>query len=268
MDNLKAIEYIKEKVDIKPEIGIILGSGLGNFADNIGNKVEISYSKIPGFTQSSVKGHEGKLIFGTVRGKNIVAMKGRLHYYEGLGVDKVVFPTKVLCDLKIKNLIVTNACGACNRDFNPGDIMIINDHINFAGVNPLIGKNDDNVGPRFLDMSEVYSKDLINIAKNVFDRLNMKYREGVYMYFTGPTYETKSEVKMARILGADTVGMSTVPEVIVARHRGVKILGLSCVTNMGTGILDEPLDHKEVIEVTNKIESNFNRLVEEIIGDM
>lgn len=268
MDNLKAIEFIREKIDFTPEVGIILGSGLGNFADKIEDKFEISYSDIPGFTQSTVAGHDGKLIFGKVNGKNVVAMKGRLHYYEGLGIDKVVFPTKVLCDLKIKNLIVTNACGACNEDFNPGDIMIIRDHINFAGVNPLIGKNDDSIGPRFLDMSEVYSKELINISKNVFERLNMNYREGVYMYFTGPTYETASEVKMARILGADTVGMSTVPEVIIARHRGVKVLGLSCVTNMGTGILDEPLDHSEVIEVTTNIESKFNRLVEEIIGDM
>ncbi len=257
----KTYEYILSKIKNKPEIGIILGSGLGNLASQINDPIEINYKDIPDFPTSSVKGHSGKLIFGKLSGKNLVAMQGRIHYYEGQGIDKTVFPAKILCQLGIKYLIVTNACGGVNTSFTPGDLMIIKDHINFTGVNPLIGPNDDTIGPRFPDQSFTYNKELRDIAKNVAKELNFELKEGVYMWFTGPVYETPAEVRMARIMGADAVGMSTVPEVIVANHRGVKILGISAITNMAAGILDKPLNHEEVIDVSSKIQDKFENLV-------
>lgn len=264
----KSIEYIKSKIKVLPDIAIILGSGLGNFADHISDQVVINYSEIPGFPISTVKGHDGKLIFGFVNGKNVVAMKGRIHFYEGLGIDKVVYPIQVLCELKIKSLIVTNACGGVNTSFRPGDLMIIGDHINFTGQNPLIGPNDEKKGPRFLDMTYTYDPDLKKLAHKVAEQLEIKLQEGVYMWFTGPVYETPAEIKLARAVGADAVGMSTVPEVIVAHHRNVKILGISCITNMAAGILDQPLNHEEVMEVSSQIESTFQTLVSKIIGEM
>ena len=262
MDIKQSVEYIKTRINYEPEVGIILGSGLGDFADNINNSIEIDYADIPGFPQSTVVGHSGKLIFGDLEGKKVVAMKGRIHFYEGQGIDKTVYPTKVLCELGIKTLVVTNAAGGVNEEFTPGDIMIINDHINFASTNPLIGPNEDDKGPRFLDMTEAYSKDLRKIAKNVAKEVGLDVKEGVYMWFTGPCYETPSEV------GADSVGMSTVPEVIIARHRGVKVLGFSCITNMASGILDQPLDHKEVIAVSDRIKDDFAKYVKETIKVM
>ncbi len=264
----KTYEYILSRIKNKPEIGIILGSGLGNLASQINDPIEINYKDIPDFPTSSVKGHSGKLIFGKLSGKNLVAMQGRIHYYEGQGIDKTVFPTKILCQLGIKYLIVTNACGGVNTSFTPGDLMIIKDHINFTGVNPLIGPNDDTIGPRFPDQSFTYNKELRDIAKNVAKELNFELKEGVYMWFTGPVYETPAEVRMARIMGADAVGMSTVPEVIVANHRGVKILGISAITNMAAGILDKPLNHEEVIDVSSKIQDKFENLVKKIIEKM
>lgn len=264
----RTYEYILSKIKNKPEIGIILGSGLGNLASQINDPIEINYKDIPDFPTSSVKGHSGKLIFGKLSGKNLVAMQGRIHYYEGQGIDKTVFPTKILCQLGIKYLIVTNACGGVNTSFNPGDLMLIKDHINFTGVNPLIGPNDDKIGPRFLDQSFTYNKDLRDIAKNAAKELNFELKEGVYMWFTGPVYETPAEVRMARIMGADAVGMSTVPEVIVANHRGVKILGISAITNMAAGILDKPLNHEEVIDVSSKIQDKFENLVKKVIEKM
>ncbi|RVU54951.1 purine-nucleoside phosphorylase [Anaerosphaera multitolerans] len=264
--NLKnSVEYIKEKAKFKPEIGIILGSGLGDFVDTLENKLTISYEEIPGFPTATVAGHSGELIFGELSGKKIVAMKGRIHYYEGLGIEKVVYPTKVLCEFGIKNLIVTNACGAVNKSFKPGDIMLIKDHINFTGVNPLIGKNEDDKGPRFLDMTYTYSEKLRNTAKEIAKSIDLDVKEGVYMWFTGPCYETPAEIKMAEILGADAVGMSTVPEVIIARHRGLEVLGISCLTNMAAGILDQPLNHEEVIEVSSRIKNVFTEFISEII---
>lgn len=261
----KSIEYIKEKINNNVDIGIILGSGLGDFAETIEDKTIIEYADIPNFPQSTVSGHKGRLIFGKIGDKNVVAMQGRIHFYEGQGIDTTVYPTKILCELGIKKLIVTNACGGVDLSFKPGDLMLINDHINYSGQNPLIGPNDDTKGPRFLDMTYTYSKELRNLAKEEAKKLGLELREGVYMYFTGPTYETPAEIKMARVLGANAVGMSTVPEVIVARHRGVEVLGISCITNMAAGILDQPLDHKEVIEVSNMIKDNFEKLVRNII---
>ncbi|WBW50599.1 purine-nucleoside phosphorylase [Peptoniphilus equinus] len=264
----QAVKTILKQVSNPPKIGLILGSGLGDFVEAFEDTVVIDYKDIPGFGTSTVKGHEGHLVFGTVGGKNVVAMQGRIHYYEGKGIDSVVAPVKILCDLGIEKLIVTNACGAVNTDFKPGDLMLIRDHINFSGQNPLIGPNDEAMGPRFLDMTYTYSKQMGEIAKTVAKAQGLTLQEGVYMFFTGPTYETPAEVRMARILGADACGMSTVPEVIVARHRGVEILGISCCTNMAAGILDQPLDHKEVIAVSAQIKDDFKKLISAVIEEV
>ncbi|MBS6535243.1 purine-nucleoside phosphorylase [Peptoniphilus harei] len=264
----KSIDYIKGKIKNQPEIGIVLGSGLGDFADSIEDKIEIPYTEIPGFPVSTVKGHDGKLIFGKINSKEVCVMKGRIHYYEGYDIKEVVYPIEVLAGLGIKTLILTNAAGGVNTDFEPADLMIINDHINLMGKNPLIGPNDEDLGPRFPDMTDLYNKDLIEVAEKSAKKLGIDIKEGVYMYFTGPSYETAAEVRMARILGADAVGMSTVPEAIIARHRGLKILGISTITNMSTGILDTPLDHTEVVEVGQEVAGKFKELLKEIIEEI
>ncbi|WP_288961627.1 purine-nucleoside phosphorylase [uncultured Peptoniphilus sp.] len=264
----KSIDYIKGKIKNQPEIGIVLGSGLGDFADAIEDKIEIPYTEIPGFPVSTVKGHDGKLIFGKINSKEVCVMKGRIHYYEGYDIKEVVYPIEVLAGLGIKTLILTNAAGGVNTDFEPADLMIINDHINLMGKNPLIGPNDEDLGPRFPDMTDLYNKDLIEVAEKSAKKLGIDIKEGVYMYFTGPSYETAAEVRMARILGADAVGMSTVPEAIIARHRGLKILGISTITNMSTGILDTPLDHTEVVEVGQEVAGKFKELLKEIIEEI
>ena len=256
----QTIKYLNKYVNVKPEIGIILGSGLGDFAETIERAVVIDYKDIPGFKQSTVQGHSGQLIFGTLAGKNVVAMKGRIHFYEGVDIDDVVFPTKVLCELGITTLIVTNAAGGVNEGFRPGDLMIITDHINFNGKNPLIGPNDGK-GERFPDMSYAYDPKMAGKVAEIAESLKIKHQSGVYMYMTGPSYETPAEVRMARILGADAVGMSTVPEVIVANHRGVKVIGISCITNMAAGILDQPLEHEEVIAISARVADDFQALV-------
>lgn len=264
----KSIDYIKGKIKNQPEIGIVLGTGLGDFADAIEDKIEIPYTEIPGFPVSTVKGHDGKLIFGKINSKEVCVMKGRIHYYEGYDIKEVVYPIEVLAGLGIKTLILTNAAGGVNTDFEPADLMIINDHINLMGKNPLIGPNDEDLGPRFPDMTDLYNKDLIEVAEKSAKKLGIDIQEGVYMYFTGPSYETAAEVRMARILGADAVGMSTVPEAIIARHRGLKILGISTITNMSTGILDTPLDHTEVVEVGQEVAGKFKELLKEIIEEI
>lgn len=264
----KSIDYIKEKIKNQPEIGIVLGSGLGDFADAIEDKIEIPYTEIPGFPVSTVKGHDGKLIFGHINSKEVCVMKGRIHYYEGYDIKEVVYPIEVLAGLGIKTIILTNAAGGVNTDFEPADLMIITDHINLMGKNPLIGPNDENLGPRFPDMTDLYNKELVEVAENSAKKLGIDIKEGVYMYFTGPSYETAAEVRMARILGADAVGMSTVPEAIIARHRGLKILGISTITNMSTGILDTPLDHTEVVEVGKEVAGKFKELLKEIIEEI
>lgn len=262
----KAAEFIKSKLekDFTPKIGLILGSGLGDIANSI-QGIKISYAEIPGFESSKVQGHAGCLAIGTLAGRNVVAMQGRFHFYEGHAVQKVVFPVKVMKKLGVQKLVVTNASGGINTDFNPGDLMIITDHINFMGTNPLIGQNDDELGLRFPDMSEAYSKKLVETAKNVAREVGIEIKQGIYLGGTGPSYETPAEIKMMRILGADAVGMSTVPEVITANYMGMEVLGISCITNMAAGILDQPLNHEEVIDTTNKVKSNFIKLVTQII---
>ncbi len=263
-----AAKFLNDKFGQTPRIGLILGSGLGVLADEIENPVKIPYHEIPDFPVSTVEGHAGQLVFGTLSGVVVVAMQGRFHFYEGYSMDKVTFPVRVMKELGIDNLIVTNAAGGVNESFSPGDLMLISDHINNMGTNPLIGANDADLGPRFPDLSEAYSKELRNLARTTAGRLNINVQEGVYVGNSGPVYETPAEVRMLRILGGDAVGMSTVPEVIVARHSGMKVLGISCISNMAAGILDQPLSHDEVIETTEKVKATFLLYVKELVKEM
>ena len=264
----ESAKYIKSKTDINPQIGLILGSGLGVLGDEVENPTTIKYNEIPNFPVSTVEGHAGQLVIGTLEGKDVVVMQGRFHYYEGYPMQDVTFPVRVMKALGVETIIVTNAAGGSNKSFTPGDLMIITDHINFGGNNPLIGPNENRLGVRFPDMSKAYTPELITLAKKTASELGINVKEGVYMFLTGPTYETPAEIRMAQMLGADAVGMSTVPEVIVASHSGLKVLGISCITNMAAGILDQPLNHKEVIETTQKVQSEFLSLVKTTIKNM
>ncbi|MCM3163183.1 MULTISPECIES: purine-nucleoside phosphorylase [Metabacillus] len=261
----EAANYLTSKYSEQPTIGLILGSGLGVLADEIENPVKIPYNEIPNFPVSTVEGHAGQLVFGSLKGKKVVAMQGRFHFYEGYSLDKVTAPVRVMKELGVQTLIVTNAAGGVNENFQAGDLMLISDHINNMGTNPLIGPNDSDMGPRFPDMSESYDKQLRELARGIASELHIKLQEGVYVGNTGPSYETPAEVRALRILGGDAVGMSTVPEVIVARHTGLKVLGISCISNMAAGILDQPLSHDEVIETTEKVRANFLNLVKSIV---
>jgi purine-nucleoside phosphorylase len=260
-----AAQFLKGKYKKSPKIGLILGSGLGVLADEIEQPVKIAYNDIPDFPVSTVEGHAGQLVFGHIQEIEVVAMQGRFHFYEGYSFEKVTFPVRVMKELGVDILIVTNAAGGVNESFSPGDLMIITDHINNMGTNPLIGPNDSRLGVRFPDMSEAYNKELRALAKQISKQLNISTQEGVYVGNTGPTYETPAEVRMIRTLGGDAVGMSTVPEVIVARHAGMKVMGISCISNMAAGILDQPLNHEEVIETTERVKANFLTYVKELI---
>lgn len=272
MDFLKKIEsaryFISNQTDKRPVTAIILGSGLGELAEKIDNAKSIPYSMIPGFPVSTVQGHDGKLIFGELDGIEVMVMSGRFHFYEGYDSKEVTFPIRVMKALGIKNLIVTNAAGGVNKDYKPGDFMIINDHINFGFNNPLIGKNYESLGERFPDMSYAYDRELIDIAKKAAESLSMDVKEGVYFYNLGPTYETPAEVRMISTLGGDSVGMSTVPEVIVAVHSGIRVLGISCITNMAAGILDQPLNHEEVVETGDRVKTEFEAFVRKIVSEI
>jgi len=255
------LDYINVYTDdFKPEIGIILGSGLGALADKFG-EITIPYKKIPDFAPSTVQGHKGALVFGNIMGHKVVMMQGRNHYYEGHTMRQITYPVKVMKELGVKTLILTNAAGAVNKTFKPGDLMAITDHINLMGDNPLIGKNDENFGVRFPDMSEIYSKDLILCLDKCARGLNINLRRGVYLASTGPSYETPAEINMARIIGADACGMSTVPEAIVASYCGMKVLGISCITNYASGISTKKLSHEEVIETSAAVRDKFIKLI-------
>lgn len=260
-----SVKFIKEKIkDFKPEIGIILGSGLGDFADKH-NKIEICYNVIPHFHASKVEGHKGKLVFAEVEGKKVVMMQGRYHFYEGYDLSAVTHPVKVMKKLGVKTLIITNAAGAINKDFKPGDLMLIKDHINFMGTNPLIGKNEESLGVRFPDMSDVYNKKLRKLISEKAESIGIDLKEGVYLASTGPSYETPAEIKMFGLWGADAVGMSTVPEAIVANYCGIKVVGVSCLTNYAAGVSEQPLAHSEVIETADRVKTVFEKLLVEII---
>jgi purine-nucleoside phosphorylase len=260
-----AAGFLKQKYANTPKVGLILGSGLGVLADEIENPVKIPYNEIPDFPISTVEGHAGQLVFGLLSGVEVVAMQGRFHFYEGYSMEKVTFPVRVMKEIGVEMLIVTNAAGGVNETFSAGDLMIISDHINNMGTNPLIGPNDFKFGVRFPDMSEAYTKELRAVAREIADRLKINVKEGVYFGNPGPVYETPAEIRMVRTMGGDAVGMSTVPEVIVARHSGMKVLGISCISNMAAGILDQPLTHDEVIETTERVKADFLQYIKEIV---
>lgn len=261
----EAKEYIQERIGETPEVALILGSGLGELAEEAENKTIIEYKEIKGFQVSTVQGHKGRLVFGTMGGKRVVFMQGRFHYYEGCQMREIAFPIWVFNALGVKKLIVTNAAGGINTSFHPGDLMIIKDHINYTNNNPLIGPNFEAIGPRFPDMSEAYSKELIDIVREGASSNNIKMQEGNYIFLTGPSYETPAEIRAFRILGADAVGMSTVPEVLAANHCGIKTVGISCITNMAAGILDTPLNHREVMETADRVKEDFSKLIISVI---
>lgn len=257
----ETLDYINEYTDnFEPEIGIVLGSGLGDLADKYCD-IAIPYSNIPHFAKSTVQGHKGQLVFADINGRKVVIMQGRNHFYEGHSMSDVTYPIKVMKKLGVKTLILTNAAGAVNKSFRPADLMVITDHINFMGTNPLIGRNDENFGVRFPDMSEVYSKNLIKIVDAAGRLLKLDLKHGVYMATTGPSYETPAEIKMARFMGADAIGMSTVPEAIVANYCGIEVIGISCISNYATGVSTKKLSHEEVIETTDKVKAKFKELV-------
>lgn len=264
----EAVTYISNKSSLKPEVGLILGSGLGVLADLMEDGVVIPYQEIPYFPISTVDGHDGELLLGTIKGRPVVMMKGRFHMYEGYGPEVTAFPVRVMKELGVKSLLVTNAAGGINTDFEPGDLMVISDHLNMTGTNPLIGPNDPAMGLRFPDMSTAYSPRLRSIAKKTAKARGFKVKKGVYAGLLGPNFETPAEIRMLRILGADAVGMSTVSEVIVARHSEIEVLGISCISNMAAGILDQPLTHDEVMETTERVREKFLGLVMDIIPQM
>lgn len=262
----EAYEYIYSHYNKPIDIAIVLGSGLGPLANEIQNPMIIDYQDIPHFPVSNLSGHDGKLIIGTLNNKTVLAMKGRFHYYEGHDMDIVTLPIRVFKKLGIEKLILTNACGGIREDLNPGQIMVISDHIGLFAPSPLRGPNLDEFGPRFKDMTEVYSIEARQIAHQVADEQHISLKEGVYAFFKGPMYETPAEIRAYRTLGADAVGMSTVPEAIVARHSGMTTLGLSLITNKAAGLSQNELDHNEVIETAHQAEKDFVLLVKEIIG--
>lgn len=263
-----AVAYIQTKVVTTPTIGLVLGSGLGSLAEQIENKLVLPYETIPYFPQSSVVGHAGNLVIGQLEGKTVIALQGRVHFYEGISMQTVTFSIRVMQLLGVQQLIVTNAAGGINTTFEPGTLMIIDDHINLMGTSPLIGENISEFGTRFPDMTYAYTPRLRELAQTVAQGLEIPVRTGVYVGFTGPAYETPAEVRYARIIGGDAAGMSTVPEVIVASHAEMEVVGISCITNMAAGVMNQPLDHSEVMDVANRVHNQFVQLVKGIIAEM
>ena len=261
----KSLASIRKVTDFKPEIGITLGSGLGGLTEKIDKACEISYKDIEGFPVSTVSGHEGKFIFGTLSGKRVVVMSGRVHFYEGYRMEEVVTPVRIMGLLGAKTVLLTNAAGGINLDFKPGDLMMITDHISLFVQNPLLGQNAVELGPRFPDMSTVYDRTLQEKIRQAAAATGFDIKEGVYVQLTGPSYETPAEIRMLRKIGADAAGMSTVVEAIAANHMGLRVAGISCITNMAAGILDQPLNHEEVKATADMVKEKFEELVMEFI---
>jgi purine-nucleoside phosphorylase len=260
-----AAAYIRARSRLEPAIGIILGSGLGAFADDIADATAIPFTDIPHFPKSTVPGHSGRLIIGTLNGVPVAVMQGRVHAYEGYSPEEVTFPVRVLGLLGVKTLIVTNAAGGIRLDMKQGDLVLLSDHINFTGRNPIAGENDERFGPRFFDMTEAYSRRLRKLAAKAAEREGISLAEGVYLCVLGPSFETPAEIRAFRTMGADLVGMSTVQEVIAARQMGIEIVGISCVTNLAAGIQPEPLSHEEVMETGHRVAAQFTKLLTALI---
>lgn len=261
----ETVNYLKTRTKSKPQLGIILGSGLGAFARDIQVEVSIPFHEIPYFVSPSVEGHQGNLVFGSIGGKSIVALQGRLHYYEGHSMDTVVYPTRVMALLGIQVLVLTNSAGGLSDKMNSGDFMIIEDHINLTGANPLMGPNIKELGPRFPDMTEAYDQKLIAQLEASFTRKNISFHRGIYAGVSGPTYETPAEVRYLRQIGCSAVGMSTVPEAIAANHLGLRVAAISCITNLAAGLSKHKLTHEEVTETARRVEKNFASLLEDFI---
>lgn len=264
-DVMEAVAFIRSRVSLAPAIAVILGSGLSEFVARVEEPVEFAYSAIPCWPTATVVGHPGRLVIGRIARRPVAVLAGRAHYYEGVPMDRVTLPVRVVARLGVRTLIATNAAGGINPGFEPGTLMVIDDHLNLMGTNPLVGPNDERFGPRFPDMTEAYSPRLRQVADQAAAALGIGVRHGVYAAVAGPSYETPAEIRALRILGADAVGMSTVPEVIVARHMGVEVLGISCITNPAAGVRPRPLSHDEVIETAARVGAAFGALLTGII---
>ncbi|MBZ5527698.1 MAG: purine-nucleoside phosphorylase [Acidobacteriia bacterium] len=261
----RAAKFILSKTKLRPKIALVLGSGLGAFADDFQRAVKIPYAKIPHFPRSTAIGHAGQLVLGTVDGVAVAGMQGRVHLYEGYSPQEVIFPVRVFARMGIRAVILTNAAGGVNTGYAQGALVAIKDHVNLQGVNPLLGPNDERFGPRFPDVTHAYDPEFRRFAAAEAQRLNITLDEGVYLALSGPNYETPAEIRAFRTLGADLVGMSTVPEVLAARHCGIRVLGISCVTNMAAGILDQPINHIEVLETGERVRGQFTSLLRALI---
>ena len=264
----KAARVIRERTRTDVPVAIVLGSGLGGFADELTEATAVPYDQIPGFARATVEGHAGRLVIGKAGNALIAAQQGRFHFYEGYSLEDVTFPIRVLKLLGVRTLILTNASGALNVEYSPGSLMVITDHINLMGANPLIGPNDNRFGPRFPDLTNVYSPELQDIVLQEAEGMGLQMRRGVYAALTGPSYETPAEIHMVRSLGADAVGMSTVPEAIVARHMDIQVVGISCITNLAAGVTDRPVDHSQVIAIGENIRESFTELLRRVIPKM
>ena len=260
-----AAEFLRSRIPFAPEVGLVLGSGLGDFADTLEDAVRVPFADIPDFPQPTVEGHTGAFVFGKKQGKQVVALQGRLHYYEGFTQQELTLPIRVLAALGAKSLVLTNAAGGVNLNFRPDDLMLIADHINFSGSNPLIGPNLDSFGPRFPDVSDLYTKDLRMAIRDKAAEAGIPVQQGVYLMYSGPNYETPAEIRAFRTLGADAVGMSTAPEALVAAHCGMQVVGISCITNMAAGVLPVKLSHSEVVETAAMVHDRFQKLLELVL---
>jgi purine-nucleoside phosphorylase len=262
----EAARLIRTRTDAEVAVAIVLGSGLGAFAQDLTDATEIPYGEIPGFARSTVEGHAGRLVIGKAGDVTVAAMQGRFHFYEGYSLQEVTFPIRVLKLLGVNTLMLTNAAGALNTELTPGSLMVISDHLNLLGDNPLRGQNDDRFGPRFPDLSSVYSRELQDLVISEANAMGIEVRRGVYAALSGPSYETPAEIHMMRTLGADVVGMSTVPEAIVARHMDMRVVGISCITNLAAGVSDEPIDHSQVMAIGERVREEFTTLLRRVVG--
>src|ERR1043165_1608133 len=262
----RAAQFIHSRTSIEPSVAIILGSGLGAFADDLSDATAIGYDEIPGFAHATVEGHAGRLVIGKAGNVAIAAMQGRFHFYEGYALEEVTFPIRVLKLLGVNTLMLTNAAGSLNTELTPGSLMVISDHINLMGVNPLIGPNEERFGARFPDLSLAYDTALQSLVIDEANRMGLSLRRGVYASLTGPSYETPAEIHMVRTLGADAGGMSTVPEAIVARHMDMRVIGISCITNLAAGVSSRPIDHSQVMEIGERVREQFTELLRRVIA--